>query len=91
MRSFSWGNDVMRDAMPHSTLPHGMHAIVRMVDRLFHAAGTNGLYRKYGLERYFRDVYMAVQHAAGRPIHIESAGSLPRAAPACSRMVGDLS
>ena len=36
----------MRDAMPHSTIPRGMHATVRKVDRLFHAAGTNAIYSK---------------------------------------------
>ena len=46
------------------------------MDRLFHAAGTNAIYRKYGLERYFRDVHTAVQHAAGLPVHIESAGKV---------------
>jgi alkylation response protein AidB-like acyl-CoA dehydrogenase len=44
------------------------------VDLVFHAAGTNALYRKYPLERYFRDIHAAVQHAAGLPIHYESAG-----------------
>ena len=53
-----------------------MHEAVRVADRLFHAAGTNGIYRKYGLERYFRDVHTAVQHAAGLPVHIESAGKV---------------
>ena len=55
-------------------LPYGMHEAVRAVDLLFHAAGTNAVYRKHGLERYFRDVHTAVQHAAGLPVHIESAG-----------------
>jgi indole-3-acetate monooxygenase len=26
------------------------------------------------LERYFRDIHAAVQHAAGLPVHYESAG-----------------
>jgi len=57
-------------------ITHGMHEAVRAVDRVFHAAGTNAIYRKYGLERYFRDVHAAVQHAAGLPVHFESAGKV---------------
>jgi alkylation response protein AidB-like acyl-CoA dehydrogenase len=53
-----------------------MHEAVRAVDLVFHAAGTNALYRKYPLERYFRDIHAAVQHAAGLPIHYESAGKV---------------
>src|SRR5262245_2466536 len=63
-------------AQARLAITHGMHEAVRVVDRLFHAAGTNGIYRKYGLERYFRDVHTAVQHAAGLPVHIESAGQV---------------
>lgn len=55
-------------------ITHGMHEAVRAVDVLFHAAGTNAVYRKYPLERYFRDVHTAVQHIAGHPMHYESAG-----------------
>ena len=63
-------------AQARLAITHGMHEAVRVVDRLFHAAGTNAIYRKYGLERYFRDVHTAVQHAAGLPVHIESAGKV---------------
>jgi len=69
--------DPSRDiAQARLAITHGMHEAVRVVDRLFHAAGTNGIYRKYELERYFRDIHTAVQHAAGLPIHIESAGKV---------------
>jgi alkylation response protein AidB-like acyl-CoA dehydrogenase len=40
------------------------------------AAGTNALYRKYPLERHFRDIHAAVQHAAGLPSHYEGAGQV---------------
>jgi alkylation response protein AidB-like acyl-CoA dehydrogenase len=63
-------------AQARLAITHGMHEAVRVVDRLFHAAGTNGIYRKYELERYFRDIHTAVQHAAGLPVHIESAGKV---------------
>ena len=69
--------DPSRDiAQARLAITHGMHEAIRVVDRLFHAAGTNGIYRKYELERYFRDVHTAVQHAAGLPVHIESAGKV---------------
>jgi alkylation response protein AidB-like acyl-CoA dehydrogenase len=55
-------------------ITHAMHEAVRVVDLVFHAAGTNAIYRKHPLERYFRDIHVAVQHAAGRPAHYESAG-----------------
>ena len=63
-------------AQARLAITHGMHEAVRAVDRVFHAAGTNAIYRKYGLERYFRDVHAAVQHAAGLPAHFESAGKV---------------
>jgi len=43
---------------------------------VFHAAGTNAVYRKHRLERYFRDVHTAVQHAAGLHTNIENAGKV---------------
>lgn len=63
-------------AQARLAITHGMHEAVRAVDLLFHAAGTNAVYRKHGLERYFRDVHAAVQHAAGLPSHLESAGKV---------------
>ena len=63
-------------AQARLAITHGMHEAVRAVDVLFHAAGTNAVYRKHGLERYFRDVHAAVQHAAGLPSHIKSAGKV---------------
>jgi alkylation response protein AidB-like acyl-CoA dehydrogenase len=55
-------------------ITHAMHEAVRAVDVVFHTAGTNAVYRKHPLERYFRDIHVAVQHAAGLPAHVESAG-----------------
>jgi alkylation response protein AidB-like acyl-CoA dehydrogenase len=57
-------------------ITHGMHEAVRAVDRLFHAAGTNAVYRKHHLERYFRDIHAAVQHATGLASHVETAGKV---------------
>jgi indole-3-acetate monooxygenase len=55
-------------------LVHAMHESVRAVDKVFHAAGTNAIYTRLPLERAFRDVHVAVQHAAGLPGYFESAG-----------------
>ncbi len=63
-------------AQARLAITHGMHEAVRAVDLVFHAAGTNAVYRKHRLERYFRDVHVAVQHAAGLPSHIENAGKV---------------
>jgi alkylation response protein AidB-like acyl-CoA dehydrogenase len=63
-------------AQARLAITHGMHEAVRAVDLVFHAAGTNAVYRKHGLERYFRDVHTAVQHAAGLHINIETAGKV---------------
>lgn len=57
-------------------ITHSMHEARRAVDTLFHAAGTNAVYRKYPLERSFRDIHTAVQHAAGLPMHIDNAGKV---------------
>lgn len=63
-------------AQARLAITHGMHEAVRAVDLVFHAAGSNAVYRKYPLERYFRDVHAAVQHAAGLPSHFENAGKV---------------
>jgi len=55
-------------------ITHAVRESVRAVDLLFHAAGTNAVFQKYTLERYFRDIHVAVQHMAGAPGVIESAG-----------------
>ena len=55
-------------------ITHGMQQAVRVVDLVFHAAGTNAVYERNPLERHFRDIHVAVQHAAGLPAHMEMAG-----------------
>ena len=57
-------------------LVHAMHESVRAVDKVFHAAGTNAIYTRLPLERAFRDVHVAVQHAAALPSYFESAGKV---------------
>ena len=55
-------------------ITHGMHEAVRCVDLIFHAAGTNAVYERNPLERHFRNIHVAVQHAAGLQAHMEVAG-----------------
>ncbi len=57
-------------------ITHSIHEAVRAVDIVFHAAGTNAVYRTNPLERYFRYIHVAVQHAAALPLHIEAAGKV---------------
>jgi indole-3-acetate monooxygenase len=58
------------------SIVHAMHESVRAVDKVFHAAGTNAIYTRLPLERAFRDVHVAVQHAAALPGYFESAGKV---------------
>jgi hypothetical protein len=55
-------------------ITHALHQAVRSVDLVFHAAGTNAVYAHNRLERHFRDIHAAVQHAAGLPAHMQAAG-----------------
>lgn len=61
-------------AQARLAITHAMREAVRCVDIIFHAAGTNAVYEKNPLERPFRDIHVAVQHAAGLPAHMDSAG-----------------
>ena len=61
-------------AQARLAITHGMHEAARAVDLIFHAAGTNAVYERNPLERHFRNIHVAVQHAAGLPAHMEAAG-----------------
>ena len=63
-------------AQARLAITHGMWASVEAVDLLFHAAGTNAIHQKYPLQRFFRDIHVAVQHVAGLPSNFESAGQV---------------
>jgi alkylation response protein AidB-like acyl-CoA dehydrogenase len=54
-------------AQARLAIVHAMHEAVRSVDLVFHAAGTNAIYNRNPLERYFRDIHVAVQHNAAFP------------------------
>lgn len=57
-------------------IPHAIHESVRATDIVFHTAGTNAIHTANTLERQFRDIHVATQHAAAFPIHFESAGKV---------------
>ena len=61
-------------AQARLAIVHAMHEAVRSVDLVFHAAGTNAIYTRNPLERYFRDIHVAVQHNGAFPAQYESAG-----------------
>lgn len=61
-------------AQARLAITHSIHAAARAVDLLFHAAGTNAIHRRYGLERRFRDAHVVMQHGAGLPANYESGG-----------------
>jgi alkylation response protein AidB-like acyl-CoA dehydrogenase len=63
-------------AQARLAITHGIHEAVRAVDLVFHASGGHAIYRKNPLERYFRDIHVAVQHNAAYPAHYESAGKV---------------
>jgi alkylation response protein AidB-like acyl-CoA dehydrogenase len=63
-------------AQARLAIVHAMHEAVRSVDLVFHAAGTNAIYCRNPLERYFRDIHVAVQHNAAFPAHYKSAGKV---------------
>ncbi len=63
-------------AQARLAIVHGMHEAVRSVDLVFHAAGTNAIYCRNPLERYFRDIHVAVQHNSAFPAQYESAGKV---------------
>ena len=63
-------------AQARLAIVHGMHEAARVVDKLFHAAGTNAIYTSQPLERAFRDIHVAVQHGAALPSYFEAAGKV---------------
>jgi indole-3-acetate monooxygenase len=63
-------------AQTRLAIVHAMHEAVRSVDLVFHAAGTNAIYTRNPLERYFRDIHVAVQHNGAFPAQYEAAGKV---------------
>jgi alkylation response protein AidB-like acyl-CoA dehydrogenase len=57
-------------------IPHAIHESARAIDLVFHAAGTNAIFTANPLERQFRDIHVAVQHASAFPKNFESAGKV---------------
>ena len=63
-------------AQARLAITHAMWESVKAVDILFHAAGTNAIHQKFPLERFFRDIHVAVQHGAGLLSNYESGGQV---------------
>ena len=61
-------------AQARLAITHSIHQAARAVDILFHAAGTNAIHRRNGLERRWRDVHVVVQHGAGLLSNYEFGG-----------------
>ncbi len=55
-------------------ITHSIHQAAKAVDLLFHAAGTNAIHRRNGLERRWRDIHVVVQHGAGLLSNYEFGG-----------------
>lgn len=64
--------EVIADA--HLAITHAAYEAAAAVDIVFHASGTNAAYVSSGLERYFRDIHISVQHGASLPRNYERAG-----------------
>ena len=69
-------------AQARLAITHSSRQAVKAVDMLFHAAGTNAIFRKHSLERSFRDVHVAIQHLAGHTSHFEAGGRVMLGLPA---------
>jgi alkylation response protein AidB-like acyl-CoA dehydrogenase len=69
-------------AQARLAITHSSRQAVKAVDMLFHAAGTNAIFRKHSLERSFRDVHVAIQHLAGHTSHFEVGGRVMLGLPA---------
>jgi indole-3-acetate monooxygenase len=69
--------DPSREVM-HSRLAitHSIHEAVRVVDHVFHAAGSNAIHTRNQLERHFRDIHVVVQHNSAFTSYYEAAGKV---------------
>ena len=63
-------------AQSRLAITHACHEAVRAVDILFHAAGTNSIYRRQRIEQSFRDVHVGGQHMAAHAYNVEGAGQV---------------
>ena len=54
----------------------GLDAAVEVIDSLYRAAGTSGVFEGSSLQRRFQDVHVLSQQLFGRPSHYENAGKM---------------
>ena len=53
---------------------HAIQEAVRVVDLVYHAAGSTAIFASSPFDRRFRDVHAVAQHLQGRQEHYETAG-----------------
>ncbi|MBU8899037.1 hydrolase [Corallococcus sp. H22C18031201] len=64
------------------SLTHATRSAARVVDRMYEAAGGTAVFRASPLQRCFRDIHTATQHAMVAPATMELLGSLLLGQPA---------
>ena len=69
-------------AQARLAITHSSRQALKAIDLLFHAAGTNAIFKKHPLERAFRDAHVAIQHLAGHASHFEAGGRVMLGLPA---------
>lgn len=73
-REGALGIDHRRDLRLATT--HAVRSAARAVDLMYHLAGGSSVYRRSPLQRIFRDVHVATQHAMVAPSTLEVTGRL---------------
>jgi len=63
-------------AQARLAITHAIQESVRAVDLLFHAAGTSAIHSRYPLERHFRNIHVAVTHAAALDLNLGLGGKI---------------
>jgi alkylation response protein AidB-like acyl-CoA dehydrogenase len=60
---------------------HATRSCARAVDLMYEASGATGIYKKSPLERHFRDIHVATQHAMVAPATYSLAGRIALGQP----------
>jgi indole-3-acetate monooxygenase len=66
---------------------HAVRASAQVVDRMYEAAGGASVYRSSPLQRCFRDIHVATQHAMVAPATLETIGAVFLGADAFTAML----
>jgi alkylation response protein AidB-like acyl-CoA dehydrogenase len=57
-------------------MTHATRSAARVVDRMYDAAGGSAVFHTSPLQRCFRDIHVATQHAMVAPATMETYGSV---------------